>query len=460
MPAAGGRAELDMLVCDGHITGLVPPGTGPAAGTTVDARGCLVVPGLVDAHTHSYAQLCSWAVADGTLESWLPAAAVSGAGMTAEAAATAAQLSAIDALRHGATTTLDHAVLAPGHAEAMVHAYTEVGARAAVAAQVADVSFADSLHGVAGGVRDAVRAADTRATSTAAAQLELCRELLAAASGAPLLTVLVGPSAPERCTPSLLDGVRELADETGAALHVHLLETQQQRAGGDPLGTLARHGLVRDDLSLAHCVHLDDADVERIATAGAAVVHNPLSNLGLGSGRLDLRRLLAAGVTVGLGCDSWTTGGAQDVLAQARLALVNSRPEHAAAAWLKADEVWALAGVGGAHAIRLPEGTGELTPGAPADLLIVDAPAASLVDGIDPVVQLVLGGFGAGLREVWVAGRPVMRDGLPLHVDAERLLARAAELLPALRAAAAPLEPLAARLRALLETASPSPVHA
>jgi guanine deaminase len=461
---AGGRVLLDgrleprdVLVTGGVVAGLCAPGDDAPAAAVVDARGRLVLPGLVDAHTHSYAQLARDTIPDDRLEPWLARAVAAGAGLDAEAVAVAAQLSALDALRHGATTTLDHATLGDGHAAALVAAYDAVGARVALAAQVADVGFADSLHGVDPATRAAVAAADDRAPATAAHQLGRCRELLDAAAGHERVHVLLGPSAPERCSPALLEGVAALAAEHGAGLHVHLLETPQQRAGGDPLGTLADHGLLRGGLSLAHCVHLTADDVARLAAAGAGVVHNPLSNLSLGSGRLDLRALLDAGVAVGLGCDGWNTGGGQDVLQAARLALAGRRPETPAAEWLAPAEVLPLAGAGGAAAIGLPPGTGRIAPGGPADLLLVDPGRAGFLDGEDVAGQLVMGGLGAGLREAWVAGRPVLIDGDPLLIDGERLRARAAELLPRLRAAAAPHLELARRLATLLRAAGPVP---
>lgn len=450
-----GLETLDVLIADGRVTALAPPGSDDAAERTVSVAGLLVLPGMVDAHTHSYAQLCRDGLGTDRLEPWLAGAAASGAGLTAEGAAIAAQLSAVDALRHGATTTLDHASLGEGHADAIVAAYEAMGARVALAAQVQDVAFADGLHGVDADVRAAVREADGRPVATTESQLARCRELIDAAAGCERITVLVGPSAPERCSAALLDGVAALADEHGLGVHVHLLETPQQRVGGDPLGTLADHGLLRPGLSVAHGVHLDDRDLERLRDAGAAIVHNPLSNLSLGSGRFDLRAALDAGVTVGLGCDSWTTGGPQDPLAQARLALNNTRPEDAADRWLTPHDVWALTAEGGARAIGLADELGTLRPGAHADLLLVDPLAAGMVDGVDVPTQLVIGGLGAGLREAWVAGRPVLADGMPLLVDLAAVAARAAELLPALRRAAAEHQPLADRLAALLTATVP-----
>lgn len=452
---AGMRA-LDVLVAGDTVAGLVERDASAPGAREVDVTGRLVLPGLVDAHTHSYAQLCRDGLATDRLDPWMPAAIASGAGLTAEGAAIAAQLSAVDALRHGATTTLDHATLGDGHAEAIVAAYAQVGARVVLAAQVQDMPFAETLHGVAEAVRAQIAEIDDRGAPDTDLQLRRCRELLAAADGHPAITVLLGPSTPERCSPALLDALAALADEHGVGIHVHLLETPQQRVGGDPLGTLAEHGLLRADLSVAHGVYLDGDDLARLRDAGAAVVHNPLSNLSLGSGRFDLRAALDAGVTVGLGCDSWTTGGPQDILAQARLALNGTRPEEPAARWLQPGEVWSLTAAGGAAAVGLGDRVGALRPGMQADLLIVDPLAAGMVPGVDCATQLVTGGLGAGLREAWVAGRPVLRDGMPLHVDLGAITARAGELLPELRAAAARHQPLAERLAALLTDAVPT----
>jgi cytosine/adenosine deaminase-related metal-dependent hydrolase len=444
----GELVEEELWIVDGRIAASPPEGA-----ETVDARGLIALAGLVDAHTHSYAQLCRDVVADDRLEPWLVGALAAGAGFDAETVGVAARLGALDALRHGATTVLDHATLRPGDPAVIMDAYEEVGVRLALAVQVSDRPLAATLPPDAAGLAGEVAAVDRRPVTSTADALARCREAIHAAAGRDGVTVLLGPSAPERCSGALLDGLAALAAEHGLAVHTHLLETPVQRATGDLVGRLAAHGLIGPRLSVAHACHLDARDIERLAGAGVSVAHNPLSNLALGAGRADLRALLDAGIAVGLGCDGWNTGGAQDVLAAARLALALRRPDTPVAEWPAPADVWHAAGPGGARVAGLDGLVGTLVPGAYADVLLVDPVRAGMVEGFDAVPQLVLGGIGAGLREAWVGGRHVLSDGEPCVVDAAAVAAHGASLVGRLRAAAAPVAaagaPVVELLRAL-----------
>jgi 5-methylthioadenosine/S-adenosylhomocysteine deaminase len=454
----GGRLEpTDVLLHSGRILDLVDAGAPGPAARVHDMAGRLIFPGLVNAHTHSYAQLCRDAFADEPLDPWLPRAVADGAGFDPRAVAVAAQLNALDALRHGATTTLDHATLGTGHAAASLDAYAEAGTRVVLAVQVADRSTAESLSVLDSTERTRIARADPRRAPSTDEALARCEEVLELAAGREQVSVLLGPSSPERCSMTLLARIAELAASHGVGVHTHLLETSVQRAGGDAVGRLEASGLLTAALSVAHAVHLSDADVQRLAEAGASVVHNPTSNLALGSGRLDAASLRAAGLTVALGTDGWNSGGAQDVLTQARLAAILCRPELAPEEWLTPADTWDMATIGSARAAGLEGLAGELVVGSHADLLVLDPAAAGLLDGTDPRHQLVLGGLGAGLREAWVAGRCVLRDGEALLIDTERLLADAHMLLPGLRRAArsarAEVEQLSELLRELLPAA-------
>lgn len=409
-----------------------PNATPREARTTIDASGQYVLPGLIDAHAHSYAHVCRLAFVEGRLEPWLPAAIAAGAGLDGRTAGIAAQLCAVDALRHGVTTVLDHATLSPGFAKPIIDAYRKVGVRLSLAVQVADQSASATLPASRSDLAGRLEEADPRPVSTAEESLERCREALDAAAGLDTVSVMVGPSAPERCSPALLEGLAALAEQEQMAIHTHLLETPVQRATGDLLGRLDNHGLLGPRLSVAHAVHLDETDIERLAAAGGSVAHNPYPNLSLGSGRLDLRALLEAGIAVGLGCDTWLTGGTRDTLAAARLALVNTRPDEPASSWLTAADVWPLAGPGGARVAGLGDRVGRLAPGTGADVLIVDPARAGLLPGFDLVTQLVGAGLGSGLREVLVGGRVVLSNGELTGVDLDEVWREAAAAVPGL----------------------------
>jgi 5-methylthioadenosine/S-adenosylhomocysteine deaminase len=150
-------------------------------------------------------------------------------------------------------------------------------------------------------------------------------------------------------------------------------------------------------------------------------VHDPICNLLLGSGRADLGLLRRHAVPVALGTDGWSTGGAQDVLGQARVALGLRRPDEASEHWTAPADLWPALADHAALAVGLAGRVGTITAGARADLLLVDTVRAGWLDGADLVTQLVLGGLGAGLRRVLVAGADVLVGGRATLLDEERL---------------------------------------
>lgn len=416
----GALVDRDVLVGgDGRIAGL--PGRaadGHDDVPTLDATGLVVLPGLVNAHSHADSQLTRGCLATDRLEAWIPRAQATAAALGPEGRALASQLNALDNVRHGATTTLDHSALTVDEVDAVVDAYDAVGTRAVIALQTADLPPAAWLPA---DLQEHV-ASFPGATSPSAADLvALTVAGVERIASARRVTAAVGPSAPERCSPELLAGLAGVARDHGVPVHVHLLETALQARHGDAVARLDDHGLLGPRTAVAHAVHLDDADRERLAGSGATVVHDPLCNALLGAGYPDLPAMLAAGVAVGLGTDGWTTGGGQDLIGQARVALGLPRPRVAPEHWPVPADAWAAMSTGSARAVGLPGLVGEITVGAHADLLLVDPVRAGWLDGVDPVLQIVWQGLGAGLRRALVGGRDVLVDGRATGVDEERL---------------------------------------
>lgn len=424
---------LDVLVEGGRITALEPRGRLPvdafaAARQVLDASGRLVLPGLVNAHSHSYGQVCRHAMNDDTLEPWLPRAIAYAGGMTPADGALAARLHAADALRNGVTLILDHARLAADHVEAAVEAYEQTGLRVALAPQIGDRTIADSLPILDPALHAMIAAADRWAPRAAADLLETMRSLVRRTRGGEFVRTLVGPSTAERCTPELLAGLSTLAKEHGLAIHTHLLESRVQRRGGDPLGVLESAGLLGPRTTLAHCVHLDAADRARIAGAGATVVHNPCSNLATGAGYFDLRAALDAKVRVAFGTDAFNCGGSQDWLASLRVGVTLRRPDEPSTRWVTPAEAWWTATEHAASALGFGGVAGRLEAGLGADFLVVNPAAAGCYAGPDWLDQLAYSGagFAGSLERVYVGGRLLAEHGRPLHLDEAKLADEAA----------------------------------
>jgi 5-methylthioadenosine/S-adenosylhomocysteine deaminase len=408
----------DLAIKEGRFVALLEPGTDPAtAENTFEAAGRVVLPGLVNAHTHSYGQLCRHHLSDDILEALLPGILTWSRAFDASMFELATTLQAADSLRHGVTTILDHVRLDPSSLGPVLEAYKDSGLRVALAPQVSDRPFSDSLSTVPESIRSSVREWESWPPPSVESILDLHRQALEGIASEPRLSLLVGPSTADRCTVDLLEGLAELAKKFGLGIHTHLLESRMQRAGGDPVELLLRTGLLTNRTGLAHGVHLLPPDVQRIAESGASVIHNPQSNLALGSGRCKPVELRRAGINVGLGTDGFNCGGSQSVLDAAKLAMILGRPDTSPEEWLQPGDIWSMATEGGAKAIGLEGIVGVVMPAANADFLVLRPGNAGHFEGPDLIQQLVFGGFGSGLEAVFVAGRQLTQDGRMLTID-------------------------------------------
>ncbi len=197
------------------------------------------------------------------------------------------------------------------------------------------------------------------------------------------------------------------------------------------------------DVSLAHCVWLDEADIELVAARGAVVAHNPAANLRLRSGRAPIPELLAAGATVAVGTDGAASSDDQGTWFAMRLAaMIHRGPDE----WVSGPQALAMATTGGGRALGV-EGLGTLAPGSPADVALLDQGAIGLAGAHDLETALVLSETGAGVRHVIVGGEVVVRDGRPARFDLDEVLAALAEQCARRRGPADPaLEAVTARV--------------
>jgi guanine deaminase len=266
--------------------------------------------------------------------------------------------------------------------------------------------------------------------------------------------VAVAPTIPNQATDELLDGCAALAREHGVGIHTHLAESKVQvvesrrRWGKSIVARLADHRVLGPGFVGAHSVWLDDDDLRMLADAGAAVAHNPGSNLRLGVGIAPVREMLDHGLAVGLGTDGSTCADNQNLFEALRIASVIStiRFPHETARWLDADTVWGLATAGTARVMGQPGDLGALAPGRKADLVLLRTDSIFLRPLADPVKALVYAETGASVDTVLVDGRVVLDQGHVTTVDETRIYARAQEAADRHRERAADAWALAGRL--------------
>ena len=457
---AGARLA-DIVLAGDSIVDIVPPGSGPAS-RTIDARNRLIIPGLLNAHTHGHGGLAKGAGDKWSLELLLNAGPWINGGRTGDDRYLSTVLTAVEMVRKGCTACYDLSAMLPVPSAEALHdvgrAYSDVGMRAVIAPMIADRSFYQAIPGLLDAFPPELRPlAEALRTASGDAILAPIRE---AARGwsfpADQIRLGIGPTIPLHCSDDFMRGCRDLAVEFGLPVQTHLAESAVQRAGalqhyGMTLTAhLERMGLLGPRFSGAHAIWIDDAEIELIAHTGGALVHNPGSNLRLGNGIADMSRAIAGGVTVGVGTDGSSSADNQNMFEAMRLAAFVSRVfDRAPEDWIGSAEALRLATEGSAAVLGMGDLIGRIAPGFKADLAFLDLDHVNLVPLNNAVNQLVNTEDGAAVRDVMVGGRFVLRDGALVGLDwpaiaakARAAAARLAEANVAARAAAERLAPV------------------
>ncbi|MBD8217137.1 amidohydrolase family protein [Microbacterium sp. CFBP 13617] len=399
------------------VDGTIVASADLSGATVIDATGCVVTAGLVNAHHHLLQT--AFRTLPGTrgipMRDWLPAmaAAYSAAGVDPELTGLAARAGLAEALLSGVTTVADHHLTWPSGADT-------VGMARAAAAAARDLGA--RLVFVRGAARD--DPAEAAASADA-----IVRALVPGAPGGisadGALQVAVGPA-------GVHSDPRETFDALGEVARVHGLRRRTQanevvdvaialeRYGARPLDLLEEWGWLDTDVTLAHLCDVSDDEIARIAASGASATHAPGCDVPMGWGVAPVRRLLDAGISVGLGTSGGGSNDAGHLLADARLAMQVSAlvgPQ------LPAAEVLAMATAGSADGLGRPE-LGRLTPGSAADLCLWDVSGVADAGVADAVAGLLWAAPGRRPRDVIVGGRVVVAGGRLVTADEDEVVAR------------------------------------
>lgn len=446
----GGRVlRADLVTCDpadvliehGFIRAIEPVGRITRGDVeTIEAADRLLAPGLVNGHTHAHGGLGKGAVGDRVpLEVFLSASGAINGSRTVEDKRLSATLTAVELVRKGCTAAYDLFVEYPAPSreglDAVAEAYSTVGMRAVIAPMMADRTLYEALPGLIESLplhlqeqARRIRAAPYEASVAAA------RDILANwRHDRDKLRPALGPTIPLHCSDAFLVECARLAEEYDVLLQTHLAESKTQavlgykKYGRSLVAHLQALNVLGPRLSAAHGIWLDSDDISRLAAAGAGVVHNPMSNLRLGSGVAPSRALLDAGVRLGIGTDASNTSDGQNMFEALRLAAFLSRVGDADyGRWLSAEEVFRAATEGSAKILNFDR-IGRLEPGYRADIVFLDIGHINYVPLRNPLRQMVLAENGAAIRSVMIDGRFVVRDRRLLTVDEARLRQEAEE---------------------------------
>ncbi|MGJ5831514.1 8-oxoguanine deaminase [Streptomyces ossamyceticus] len=387
----------------------------------IDATGHLVTPGLVNTHHHFYQWITRGLATDHNLFDWLVALYPTWARIDEQMTYAAAQGSLAMMARGGVTTAMDHHYVFPkGSGDlsgAIIRAARETGVRFTLARGSMDRSEKD------GGLPPdfAVETLDGALAATEAT----VNEHHDASFGA-MTQVAVAPCSPFSVSTELLRQGARLARHLGVRLHTHGSETVEEEKfchelfGMGPTDYFESTGWLGEDVWMAHCVHMNDSDIDAFARTRTGVAHCPSSNARLAAGIARVPDMLAAGVPVGLGVDGTASNESGELHTELRNALlVNRLGPHREAA-LDARRALRLGTYGGAQVLGRSAEIGSLEPGKLADLVLWRLDTLAHASIADPVTALVLGA-AAPVTLSLVGGRAVVEDGRLLHVDEDAI---------------------------------------
>ena len=384
---------------DGHLViegdRIAAIGEGPAPNDPdarrIDGRGQLATPGLINSHHHLYQWATRGRAQQATLFEWLVELYPTWALIDAEVCWAAARAGLAALARSGCSASTDHHYVFPRDAGDLLE--VEIGAAASIGLRFHPCRGSMDLGRSDGGLppdevvedRDAILTASEAAIS----------RFHDAAPGA-MVRIALAPCSPFSVTRGLMTDAAELARRRGVRLHTHLAETIDEeefcleRFGVRPVDYLDELGWLGDDVWLAHCVHLSDAEARRFGETGTGVAHCPGSNARLGAGIAPVAALTAAGAPVGLGVDGSASYEAGELAAEVRQALLVARLKGGPQA-LTARDALALGTIEGARCLGRDDELGSLEPGKLADVALwrMDGLAHAGIE--DPVAALVLG---------------------------------------------------------------------
>jgi 8-oxoguanine deaminase len=394
----------------------------PDADAVIDARGMVVLPGLINTHHHLYQSLTRAlpSAQDVELFNWLRTLYAVWSGLTAEAVYISALTALSELILSGCTTAADHLYLYPNdsHIDDEIRAARELGIR--FHPSRGSMSLGKSKGGLPPDsivedepaiLADCMRVIDQYHDPD---RYSMCR-------------IVIAPCSPFSVTPDLMRASAALAREHGLSLHTHVAETLDEEEyclrefGVRPVELMRQLEWVGPDVWWTHCVHLSQDEIALMASTATGVAHCPSSNMRLGSGIAPIRDMIAAGVKVGLAVDGSASNDSGHLLAEARQAMLLQRVEGGASAMSAEDALWL--GTRGGAAVLGRNDIGHLAPGMAADFVGVRLDQLAFAGAqADPLSALLFCTPPAVDLSV-INGRLVVRDGQLLGLDLPALVA-------------------------------------
>jgi cytosine/adenosine deaminase-related metal-dependent hydrolase len=441
---AGDFRRRDVLVRGGRICAVGGDIAAPEA-SAVDCTNYAVVPGAINAHYHSNGNFDRGRWDNLPLEPY---------GVFAFPRLMAVKLNpreiyvrtlvgAFELLRTGVTCTVDFLYdsggFTPESMGPVVQAYRDIGLRVVIGLGMSDRPYYETVILDRGRLDPELFAMMDRARPPSWTEWAAIARRAVAMFHRPDEGISIGlaPAAPERCTDELLHGCARLADELDLVIHTHALETRMQTViARERYGkTLPEHLHALDFLSrrvsFQHGVWLSERDIELVSDSMTTVVHNPVSNMKLGSGVCPVPLLLRRGVNVALGTDAMSCNDSCDMYGTLKVAaLLHKLWDVDYEQWLGAHDAWRMATSGGAISAGDPQRLGRIAEGAWADLVLLDLRSRAFTPLNEPINQLVLGAPHDAIDSAMIQGRWVLRNRAITGVGEAAILEEARAIGP------------------------------
>ncbi|MCD6559676.1 MAG: amidohydrolase family protein [Palaeococcus sp.] len=402
--------NLKVVEADVYIEGnrilKIKKGIKREADIVIDAKGKVVSPGFINAHTHLAMTLFRGLADDIPLQEWLETCIwPREAQLKPRDVYKGALLGALEMIKGGTTAFVDMYF----HMEEVAKAVERAGLRAYLGYGMIDLGDPEKLEKE---IKKSIRA------------LTFIENL-----NSERINFIFAPHAPYTCSIECLKRVRELADEHGKMITIHVAETKREvdgirrEYGKSPVELLDEIGFLRDDVIIAHGVWLNDKDIMLLAERGVSVVHNPASNMKLGSGVMPLKELLNRGVNVCLGTDGDASNNNLDMLEEMKLAALLHKAHTLEPTVADARTVFKMATLNGAKALKLNAGV--IREGNLADLVIIDFNKPHLRPANNVISHLVYSANGNDVETTIVNGEILMLDGEVLTLEEEKVMEEA-----------------------------------
>ena len=392
-----------IAICDGRISYVGEPRDWEESfDRVISADGGIVMPGLINAHTHSPMTLLRGCGSDVSLQSWLcdhifPLEDK----LDDNAVYYGTLLACAEMIKSGTTAFAD------------MYFMNKNTIRATLSAGL-NINVSRCVTGTGQDYKD---------------RLKEARSLFADYNGAGRGLVRVEHSAHAvyTCSREAISAVAKAAEKDGTGVHIHLSETMKENRdcyrqyGKSPTEVMADCGVFNVRANAAHCVYLSENDMDILERNGVSIAHNPTSNLKLASGVANIKEILEKNINVALGTDGAASNNSLDMFAEMKLAALIHKGVRLDPTLISANTALSMATVNGARALGREKEIGKLSEGYRADLIILDPEAPALLTGSDPVASVVYSGVGGCVKSTMVAGKFLMENGKLLTIDMEEL---------------------------------------